>query len=605
MKIGFIIKELRLTGDSVEKASIVFQEGVNIITGPSNVGKTFIFQCLNYMFGGSKPPKSIKQARPYNFIYLEIIDFQNESHTLLSDLKGGNFKLYNSSIDDIKVSEEFEILDRKHNPSSEKTVSAFFLKLNNLYGKKIRTNQRGKTRQISYRDIVKFSMVNETQITTEDSLIVSHYTKVTEESNVLKLIATGRDDSTVIESLSQSQLANRKGKLEILKEFIIENENELKTYKVEPSLILAETNSVIEKLSEKHSSLQNKYNEIEIKRTKALELLYIKQSRRRVIEELYKRSDLLKAHYHSDIARLKSTIETSILLNEENHSTNGNCPLCNGEIKQECSITEINKIIDSCSTEIEKIETLLQELVESEKVLKEEFNNVFKAVSNLEKDIHKYTLELDKGVGLEMGYIIEQINLQIEKKSIVLGALYKSEQLEKFKKEKENLENSIPSSNSKKSFEHITTASLTPLSKAVKSVLEGYNYPNLTDVSYSEDQNDFVISGENRNLSGKGYRAIIYSAFIVALQELISQKDYSIGVPILDSPLVTYRKPENEGEITISDDLAMDFYRYVTSKNVLDQIIIIENEEPPIDIIDKINHIKYSRKNGFIPLKST
>lgn len=601
MKTGFILKELRLTGDSVEKANIVFEKGVKIITGPSNVGKTFIFQCLNYMFGGSKPPKPIEQARPYDFVYLEIIDSQNDNYTLLSDLKGGNFKLYNSSIDNIKESEEFEILDRKHNPSSDKTVSAFFLKLNNLTGKKIRTNQKGKTRQISYRDIVKFSMINETQITTEDSLIVSHYTKETEESNVLKLIATGKDDSTVIESLSQNQLANRKGKLEILKEFIIENEKELKTYKVEPSLILSETNSVIEKLSEKHFSLQNKYNEIESKRMEALEVLYIRQSRRRVIQELYKRTDLLKSHYHSDVARLKSTIETSVLLNEENHSANGNCPLCNGVIKQECSIAEIKKIIESCSREIQKIETLIQELIESEKVLKEEFNDISKAVLSLEKNIDEYTLELDKGVGLEMGFIIELINLENEKKSIVLGAMYKFEQLEKYKKEKEKLENSIPSSSSKESFEQVTTASLTQLSKAIKSVLKGYNYPNLTDVSYSEEQNDFVISGENRNLSGKGYRAIIYSAFIVALQELISEKDYSIGVPILDSPLVTYRKPENEGEITISDDLAMDFYRYITSKNELDQIIIIENEEPPIDIIDKINHIKYSRKKGFIP----
>lgn len=603
MKSGFILKELRLTGDSVKKASIVFEEGVNIITGPSNVGKSFIFQCLNYMFGGSKPPKSIKQARPYEFIYLEIIDSQSVHYTLVSDLKGGSFKLYHSNIDNINETEEFEILDRKHNPSNKKTVSAFLLKLNNLTGKKIRTNQKGKTRQISYRDIVKFSMVNETQITTEDSLIVSHYTKATEESNVLKLIATGKDDSAVIESLSQNQIANRKGKLEILKEFIVENENELKNYKVEPSLILAETNSVIEKLSNKHSSLQNKYNQIENKRKKTLEILYKRQSRKRVIEELYKRTNLLKLHYHSDIARLKSTIETSVLLNEENHSANGNCPLCNVEIKQECSITDIKKIIDSCSTEIRKIEILMQELLESEKVLKKEFNDISTEVLNLEKNIEKYSLKLDKGVGLKMGLIIEEINVQNEKKSIILGTMYKFEQLDKFRKEKEKLENSLPNSNSKKSFENITTASLTPLSNALKSVLKGINYPNLTDVSFSEEQKDFVISGENRNLSGKGYRAIIYSAFIIALQELILQKEYSIGVPILDSPLVTYRKPENEAEITISDDLAMDFYRYITNQNEINQIIIIENEEPPIDLKDKVNHIKYSRKNGFIPQK--
>ncbi len=200
-----------------------------------------------------------------------------------------------------------------------------------------------------------------------------------------------------------------------------------------------------------------------------------------------------------------------------------------------------------------------------------------------------------------MGLIIEQINSKNEKKSIALRALYNLEQLEKYKKEKVRLENSTPASLSKESFEHITTASLTKLSKTIKSVLRGYKYPNLTSVSYSEEMNDFVISGENRNLSGKGYRAIIYSVFILGLQELIAKKDYSIDVPILDSPLVTYRKPENKGEITISDDLAMDFYRYVANQNKLEQIIIIENEVPPNDIIEKINHIKYTRENGFIP----
>ena len=603
MKTGFIIKELRLIGKSVENASIVFKKGVNIITGPSNVGKSYIFQCFNYMFGGSKRPKPIKESRNYDFIYLELIDSTNTTYTLLSDLKGGNFKLYNSSIDKIKETDEFEILDRKHSPHNDQTVSAFLLKLNNLSGKKIRTNQKGKTRPISYRDIVKFSMVNESKITTEGSLIVSHYTKATEESNVLKLIVTGNDDSSIIESLSKNQIANRKGKLEILKEFINDNTKDLKTFKVEPTLMLNETNSLIEKLTESHFNLQNKFNEIESERVKTLDILHKRQSRKRVIEELYKRTDLLKSHYYSDVSRLKSTIETSILLNEENHSSNGNCPLCNGEIEEKCSIADINKIIDSCSKEIQKIESLIQELLESEKMLKEEFKDISLEVSDLEEYINKYTLEIDKGVGLEMGLIIEQINQQNEKKSIVLGALYKFEQLEKFKAEKEKLESSIPKSSSKETFEHISTASLTPLSKAIKSVLKGYNYPNLTSVSYSEEENDFVISGEDRNLSGKGYRAIIYSAFIVALQKLLIQKEYSIGVPIIDSPLVTYRKPENIDEITISDDLAMDFYRYITAQSELHQIIVIENEEPPTDIKDKVNHIKFSRKNGFIPIK--
>ena len=600
MQAGFIIKELRLTGSSVTDASIIFERGVNVITGPSNVGKSYIFQSLNYMFGSSKIPKSIKQVKAYENILLEIIDLRNNHYTLLSDLKGGNFKLYKNSIDNIADSNEFEFLERKHNPANEKTVSAFLLKLNNLFGKKIRTNQKGKTRQISYRDIVKFSMINETQITTEDSLIVSHYTKATEESNVLKLITSGKDDSSIIESLSQSQIANKKGKLEVINEFIVSNENDLKPFKHDPNIILNETTNSLDFLSKRLLELQSEYNIIDSNRKKDLEILYKILSRKRIIEELSNRTDLLKSHYNTDVSRLKATIETAFLLKEENHIEKGNCPLCNGEINQECSAAEIQKIVDSCYSEISKIEVLKQELIESEKVLKEEFVGISKEVVRLEKNIELFTENIDKGVSIEIVDIIKKINIQNDKRSIALGAIYKFELLEKYKREKERLENFLPISN-KDSYEHITTSSLTELSNDIKTVLKGYNYPNLTDVSYSEELNDFVISGENRNLSGKGYRAIIYSAFIIGLHELVSKRDFSIGVPILDSPLVTYSKPENGDEVTISDDLAMDFYRYIANNYSINQIIIIENEIPPNDITDKINHIKYSKQFGFIP----
>lgn len=98
MSFGFIIKELSLTSYSKEKASIKFHEGLNVIVGPSNCGKTFIFQCINYMFGSSTQPKKIKEARNYNSIYLEIIDLNKNIYTLKSDLKGGNILLFKKKL---------------------------------------------------------------------------------------------------------------------------------------------------------------------------------------------------------------------------------------------------------------------------------------------------------------------------------------------------------------------------------------------------------------------------------------------------------------------------------------------------------------------------
>lgn len=66
---------------------------------------------------------------------------------------------------------------------------------------------------------------------------------------------------------------------------------------------------------------------------------------------------------------------------------------------------------------------------------------------------------------------------------------------------------------------------------------------------------------------------------MIALQELLFNKPYSIGPAVLDSPLVTYRKPIAEGE-EIPVDLAMDFYRYLATDDQVDQVIIFENEAP-------------------------
>lgn len=80
----------------------------------------------------------------------------------------------------------------------------------------------------------------------------------------------------------------------------------------------------------------------------------------------------------------------------------------------------------------------------------------------------------------------------------------------------------------------------------------------------------------------------------------MEEKFYRIRIPVLDSPLFTYKKPDANGE-GIKLNLAMDFYRYL-SKSKIKQIIIIENEEPPVDIRDKINHIIFAGvNNGFIP----
>ena len=59
---GFQIRRLTLVGRGVPDAEVTFKEGLNVVSGPSDTGKTFIVQCIDYMLGGKDMPEPIPAA---------------------------------------------------------------------------------------------------------------------------------------------------------------------------------------------------------------------------------------------------------------------------------------------------------------------------------------------------------------------------------------------------------------------------------------------------------------------------------------------------------------------------------------------------------------
>jgi len=611
---GFIIKELKLTSDQLPPASVEFKSGLNVISGPSNCGKSYIFECINYMLGGSTPPKKIDEAKLYDEAILEILASPNEAYTLVSNLTGGNFKLFECSIEEIESQDSFLKLSRRHNPSSDKTISAFLLKLNGLYEKKIRTNQQGKVRKLSYRDLNRFSLINEVRILTADSVIDSHYTKRTEETNVFKLIISGKDDSNVIAVLDKNKVNNRKGQIEILDKLIMEINNELSNKGANVTIpVLEDSIKKLDlsfgELNKSYEDLKGSYSALEKKRSKSQSYLDEKEKRYAVIMELHKRSGILKEQYNTDIQRLKSTIETSILLKDnEGHTYKQNCPLCNNEMLETCSAEDLRKIINSCEVEIKKITSLLSELKRSELLINEEIQDLKTSISEARKRVDDLTEQLSNGIGKEIDEIINKIQLINIKRNKHYHLLKLRERLESLTNNKELVSNSIPNRGDKANYDELSEYSLNSFCSSYLKVLNGINMPNIETVKYNAEKNDFKFNNKNRGLSGKGVRAITYASFIVAVHEHVATQNYSIGIPTLDSPLVTFKKAESKKD-GISLDLAMDFYRYLSKNKKLRQSIIIENELPPNDISSKINHIKFGSKSGasrygFIPTSS-
>ena len=90
---GFKINSVSIVGEQVEDKVVSFKRGINILAGPSNTGKTYLVQCIDYVFGKSDIPKEIDESKGYEKIVLEIEDNKNRSKSTILRAINDN-KLY-------------------------------------------------------------------------------------------------------------------------------------------------------------------------------------------------------------------------------------------------------------------------------------------------------------------------------------------------------------------------------------------------------------------------------------------------------------------------------------------------------------------------------
>ena len=602
---GIYLKELRLQAAGKDDASVEFKPGANLISGPSNTGKTFIYECIEYMLGASSIDRRIKESRAYHEISLEIFDEKKDHFTLRTDFEGGDFYKYDCRIDEITPESAFMVLKREHKGGKTNTLSHFLLGKCGFLDAKVRTNAQGKKRDLSFRDIRILHLVDELRVPTKGSpFLTGQYTTPTVEENVLKLLLTGQDDSHIVESIPEKTLVNKAGKIEVLSELI----GVIKEKYPEPitnAEILSQENKLteaIERLKIEQKSLLNVFKELDGQRKNISCAIIELNDRENDLNKLFENSLILEKQYHSDIKRLKSTIEAGGALIALKVT---NCPICNSEVEKD--LHSISDISASAQGELNKISDLLGELVKAKNLFSQELKELKQEELIHEGRLAEVEAQIDKGVKNE----IELINSKIEKLYYVkseLGIMHAEiTKLESLMNQRKDIEKTIASApSSKRKFEGIPYEPMVSLTKKMKSILNSWGYPDVGQVVYDSKEKDFVISGENRNLAGKGYRALTFTSFSLALTFVSIPKKWRLGICLIDSPLVTYKKPDVPDGEGISVDMAKNFYHSMVHIDKKCQVIVIENEELPQELEGKFHHIHFTKNEnsgryGFIP----
>lgn len=596
-KYGFFIKRLELSGSAVETKSIQFEKGLNVIFGSSDTGKTFIFQCINYMLGGSTPPKSIPESENYNLVSLIIETYDGKEYKLERSLHGGNFNLFDNSTNSSRVIEA-------SNQSNDETISSFLLNICNINGKKVGKNKKGTTQNLYFQNLKKYFAIDEVAIVTENSLLTTgQYIEKTFDKNTLKFLLTEEDDSSIVSSQENNSIDFKKGKLELYNELIIQLNEDLKDSEYEKiDEQIEKLDDSIKNYKEIYLSSKSELNKYDNEKDSLVKAIHLQENKLINKQEILTRAQLLKKQYISDIGRLRATLEAGQYLDD---TKNKNCPVCDSDIKE---IVNIPELTIATNAEILKINLLLKELEESQKIFIFEKDEIETSLGSNKKRLNEVIIKIQEEIKVFLEDLSKNIKIYSDKKQELSRVKTLKEKLDEYVQKRDAINVTDKKKDaSKVVFQELTSALMVPIIQEIEDILKAISFDNPKNpkIGFSETLLDFVIDTKNRKDYGKGYRAILYASFVIALLQYFRNKSFQIGFVLIDSPLNPYKGDETKDDGPVPNNLADNFYKYLYENVKNEQVIIIENTPLSPELKKLVNHYEFTRENGFLPKLSS
>ena len=566
---NFFIKQISLTGNNVETSSIHLDRGLNIIYGPSNTGKSYIAECINFLFGSKAKEFRIGNDTGYNCVSMEI------------STKGGSIIL-KRQFDDSKI-----ILSSSNPdiPSGKYSIGKAKLNINNLWLQlmgienppQILKNESFERQALTVRSFLHTFLIEEDNVFQKESIVFkkSVFSK-TAILSILLYFITGnafedfdpREEKKVKEAKKNAVIKyinNHLTALATRKNDLI-NPNRLNVYEIREKIdaILNEISHTEEKLS------------IAIKRSKDLSNeIYNLNNQLAESNMLHNRYKVLRGQYNADINRLTFIVEGEVHKNEVQEVSR--CPFCDGSLAKE----EEESCIEAAEAELHKIVSQLKDLEEAEHDIINEIDSQYTKGSQLEKERSELEAVINSKLKPKISELQRSLNeyrrsIENQKETNVLDR-FEKEMLYDLRQFEDEEENEIKY----KPKEHFHQQIIHQIDEILTNILEKSNFDHFSSAYFSKESFDVVLNGQEKFTYGKGYRAFLNTVVSLTFMEYLSQHGtFSPGLLVIDSPILSLKEKGNE---QASDSMKLSLFKYLLKNQSNGQIIIIENEIPQLD----------------------
>lgn len=613
MNTGFALRELTVTGLGRAGATVVFTDGLNVISGPSDTGKSYILQCIDFVLGAGQPPRAIDAAAGYTAVRLTIEGrADGVLRTLTRSLAGGASTL-------VTPRGESHELRAKHKDGDVGTTSGYLLDLSGLTGLKVRTDQSGTTRGLSFRDIASLIVIGERAVITEESPVRGRRQDTeTVEHRVFRLLLTGEDDSAVVAEAKPAHLRLRQtGQADLLEQLLKDLRAERGTaIAVIEDLAagkrrLAELDEQVVDAGDALNGQQQAAAAMEERRRPAWTQLRQTESRLQVLRELQARFELLEQQYQSDLRRLEATAEAGGRLEQ---LAEGRCSVCGAlpahhDPKHAEGHAISADVALASRAEATKILTLRRDLETTLAANADDITALSTTHEAQAAALQQIDEEIDAQLRPRLAALARALRQAVRERHGHARALELSTREHDLQQLLTTARGPVPKPASKPDFglAGASSAEAEPFAQKVEDLLRSWHFPELQRVTFSDEAQDVVVSGQARGARGKGVRALTHAAFTLALLRLsLDQRRPYPGLAVIDSPLVVYTEPDTS-EQGFSPAVKDAFYVAVARDFADAQVIVLENQSPPTELADTASLTHFTKADhgryGFFPMR--
>lgn len=222
--MSFYIKKLILVGGANGTAEMSFTPGFNLIVGPSNVGKSVIFDSIDFAWGYEPRGKrennfKLKDLYGYNHVRLEMV---SDDGTLNIDRDVYNNRdKYTTQVylSGTFVAEGKYPLKAKEGNVSLNSILLKFMHITEQYP--ILKNKKGNTEKISWRSIMHMFFLPQTEIDRTSSVLLNPSIKgnFTKDPALFLFLLHGMDARDIVRDIDKDP--NKKIKDEAIVQFIM------------------------------------------------------------------------------------------------------------------------------------------------------------------------------------------------------------------------------------------------------------------------------------------------------------------------------------------------------------------------------------------------